>query len=64
MPGIGGRVPLIAANLIGEVRLHTMALELDFVNPSRPDGPLSTADAKSGSTKPRKGALMPIRAGF
>jgi hypothetical protein len=50
--------------LVGQADLDPVAVELDFVNPSGPDGTFSIEDAKAGSTKPGRGALTPISAVF
>ena len=49
---------------IGEVQLHPVAVELDFVDPAFADGTFSIEVASVGSMNPGKSALTPIPAGF
>jgi hypothetical protein len=50
--------------LVGDMKLDTVAIELDFVDPARTARVFSIEVASEGSINPGKGALVPIAAGL
>jgi hypothetical protein len=50
--------------VVGDLQLDPVAVELDLMDPTLPDGTLAIGEGRAGSMNPKKCAFTPIAAGF